>query len=87
MDKGFNILRVGNVVAGRADIKTWAGKIRQLPETMLKAKCTHLKVVPWPKSFNTNVVLVNDIIRFDFRERCMLIDTSMKFGIQHLLTD
>ena len=27
MDKGFNILRAGNVSAGRADIKTWAGKI------------------------------------------------------------
>ena len=27
MDKGLNILKVVNVVAGRADIKTWAGKI------------------------------------------------------------
>ena len=48
---------------------------------------SHFKVVHYPKSFNTKVVLVNDIIRIDFRERCMLIDTSIKFGIQHLLPD
>ena len=64
-----------------------AGMIRQLPETMLKAKYSHFKDVPYPKSFNTKIMLVNDIIGIDFRVRCMLIDTSIKFGIQHLLTD
>ena len=50
-------------------------------------KCSYDKVVPYPKSFNTKIMLVNDIIGIDFRVRCMLIDTSIKFGIQHLLTD
>ena len=62
-----------------------ADLIRQLPETMSKAKYSHFKDLPYPKSFNTKIMLVNDIIGIDFRVRYMLIDTSIKFGIQHLL--